>query len=170
MQKLVTEISWLKLSNLTFHLSCNIITFSDVHQCFSWSGTSPKYWQPAGWCSLSSPFNIVLFAVNTSTLWCWECRQCFLKVSGHSEHQYVFDIRCDVFAYYVMRIAYYVFTYGATMPIPQEGCVHTECTELPNLSHTFCTPAGVSHMGSAHVTPQITEFQVEEGIYCMTWF
>jgi hypothetical protein len=29
-----------------------------------------------------------------------------VKVSGHSEHQYVFDIRCDVFAYNVLRITY----------------------------------------------------------------
>jgi hypothetical protein len=34
MQKLVTETSWLKLSNLTFHLSCNMITFSEVYQSF----------------------------------------------------------------------------------------------------------------------------------------
>ncbi len=108
-QKFVVEISWLSCKTLTFHLSCNIITFSEVCQCFSWSETSPKYWHSARWCMFCYTMIslvIFLFAVDTSTLWCWECRQCFLRVSGHSEHQYVFDIRFHIFAFYVLRITY----------------------------------------------------------------
>ncbi len=109
MQKFVTEISCFELFKPNISSYVQYKNIFEVCRCFSWSETTPMYWQSARWCKLCytrMSLVILLFAVKTSTLWCWECRQCFLKVSGHSEHQYVFDFRCDVFAYYVLRITY----------------------------------------------------------------
>jgi hypothetical protein len=65
----------------------------------------------------------------------------FPDFSGHSEHQYVFGIRCDVFAYYVLRIAFYVFTYCATMSLNILGIKLFSVSVNPELGSVDSRPA-----------------------------